>query len=135
MVEAQRDATFPENPMRRALLATLALLPLALAGTANAQGRQDFALVNSTGYQINEIYVGATSSDSWGSDLLRQDVLENRRTFNVRFGSRTSDCNWDIKVVYDDGDVSEFRRVNLCSVSKVTLFWNRQAGTTRFVTE
>lgn len=121
--------------MRRALLATIALLPLALAGAAMAQGRQDFALVNSTGYQINEIYVGATSSDSWGRDLLREDVLENRRTFNVRFGARTSECNWDIKVVYDDGDVSEFRRVNLCSVSKVTLFWNRQAGTTRFVTE
>ncbi|MFC7538551.1 hypothetical protein ACFQU2_02600 [Siccirubricoccus deserti] len=73
-------------------------------------GRQDFALVNRTGYQINEIYVGPTSSDSWGRDILGNNVLADRRTFNVRFGSRTQACQWDIKVVYDDGDTSDSAR-------------------------
>jgi hypothetical protein len=124
-----------ENTMRRAFVATIALLPLALAGAAQAQGRQDFVLVNRTGYQINEVYVGPTSSNSWGRDILGNNVLADRQTFNVRFGNRTQACQWDIKVVYDDGDTSEFRQVDLCSVSRVSLFWNRQAGTTRFVTE
>ena len=121
--------------MRRAFLATIALLPLALAGAAQAQGRQDFALVNRTGYQINEIYVGPTSSNSWGRDILGNNVLSDRQSFNVRFGSRTQACHFDIKVVYDDGDTSEFRRVDLCTVSRVSLFWNRQANATRFVAE
>jgi hypothetical protein len=124
-----------ENTMRRAVLATIALLPLALAGAAQAQGRQDFALVNRTGYQINEIYVGPTSSNSWGRDILGNNVLADRQSFNVRFGSRTQACHFDIKVVYDDGDTSEFRRVDLCMVSRVSLFWNRQANATRFVAE
>jgi hypothetical protein len=121
--------------MRRHFLATLGLLALGVAGDALAQGQQDFQLVNRTGYQINEVYVGASASSSWGRDMLGEGVLANQRSLNVRFGRNTQACQWDIKVVYDDGDTSEFRGVDLCRVSKVTLFWNRQANQTRFVTE
>jgi hypothetical protein len=125
--------------MRRHLLAsvgvTLGLLALGAPGDARAQGQQDFQLVNRTGYQINEVYVGASASSSWGRDVLGDGVLANQRSLNVRFGRNARACQWDIKVVYDDGDTSEFRGVDLCSVSKVTLFWNRQANQTRFVTE
>ncbi|MGG5810460.1 hypothetical protein [Falsiroseomonas sp. CW058] len=123
--------------MRRNLLAALAALPLALgtAGSVQAQGQQDFTLVNRTGYQINEIYVGPSSSPNWGRDLLGANVLPNGRTFDIRFPGGSRECLWDIKVVYDDGDQSQFMRANLCSISRITLFWNRQAGQTRFVTE
>jgi hypothetical protein len=126
--------------MRRTIVAGIAAallagLPAALPGLAAAQGRQDFALVNRTGYQIDEVYIGPTSSPNWGRDLLGSNVLGNNQVFNVRFGAATSDCMWDIKVVYNDGDTSEFRRVNLCQVSRVTMFWNRAAGTTRFTVE
>jgi hypothetical protein len=123
--------------MRRSFLAALAAAPLALgfAGAAEAQGRQDFTLVNRTGYQINEIYVGPSSSPNWGRDLLGSNVLPNGRTFDIRFPGNSRECLWDIKVVYDDGDVSQFMRANLCNISRITLFWNRQQGQTRFVTE
>ena len=123
--------------MRRLLLLALLATPLSLAVThaASAQGRQDFALVNRTGYQINELYVGASSSDSWGDDLLRRSVLPDRGGVNVTFAQASRECRWDIKVVYDDGDESEFLRVDLCRVSRLTLFWNRQAGETRVVAE
>jgi hypothetical protein len=126
--------------MRRTIVAAfaaalLAALPALLPSLATAQGRQDFALVNRTGYQIDEVYIGPTSSTNWGRDILGSNVLGNNQVFNVRFGAATSECLWDIKVVYNDGDTSEFRRVNLCQVSKVTMFWNRSAGTTRFTVE
>jgi hypothetical protein len=126
--------------MRRTIVAAFAAallgaLPALLPSLATAQGRQDFALVNRTGYQIDEVYIGPTSSTNWGRDILGSNVLGNNQVFNVRFGAATSECLWDIKVVYNDGDTSEFRRVNLCQVSKVTMFWNRSAGTTRFTVE
>jgi hypothetical protein len=122
--------------MRRTLLAAVAAATFTggAALPALAEGRQDFALVNRTGYQIDEIYVGASSS-SWGRDLLGNSVLRNNQVFNVRFNADTRECMWDIKVVYNDRDTSEFRRVNLCQISKVNLFWNRQAGQTRFTVE
>lgn len=123
--------------MRRTLLAILAGAALAALGPARAeaQGRQDFSLINRTGYQINEIYVGPSSSPNWGRDLLGRNVLPNGRSFDVRFPGNHPECLWDIKVVYDDGDQSEFMRVNLCRVSRVSLFWDRQRGQTRFVVE
>lgn len=123
--------------MRRSLLAATLAAPLALGLTSGAgpQGQQDFALVNQTGYQINEVYFGPSTSRSWGRDLLGSGVLPSGNRFNINFPRSTSECRWDIKVVYDDRDESEFMRVNLCCVSTVTLFWNRQAGTTRAVTE
>lgn len=123
--------------MRRSVLAVLAALPLvvALAPAAEAQGRQDFALVNSTGYQINEIYIGPSSSPNWGRDLLGRNVLQNGQVFNVRFPQQSPECAWDIKVVYDDGDQSQLMQVNLCRVSRITMFWDRQRNNTRFVAE
>jgi len=123
--------------MRRALLAIIFAIfaSTTLSSVASAQGQQDFSLVNRTGYQINEIYVSSANDRNWGRDLLGDNTLAEGRQFNVRFRPSTRACNWDIKVVYDDGENSEFRGVNLCQVSRVTLYWNRRAGTTRFVTE
>ncbi|WP_439597030.1 hypothetical protein [Falsiroseomonas sp.] len=124
--------------MRRLLFASLAATCLAAMGPAapaQAQGRQDFTMVNRTGYQINEVYVGPSSSPNWGRDILGQNVLANGRSFNVTFPGRSSECMWDIKVVYEDRDQSELRQVNLCRVSTITLFWDRQRNATRFVAE
>ena len=121
--------------MRRMILTAALAAFAALPGVALAQGQQDFALVNRTGYQIDEIYVGASSSSSWGRDLLGNNVLQNGQTFNVRFSSGTQECNWDIKVVYNDGDVSEFRQVDLCRISRVNLFWDRARNQTRATVE
>ncbi len=119
--------------MRRLLLAGFAAM--CLSSAAEAQGRQDFAMVNRSGYQINEIYVGPSSSPNWGRDLLGQNVLANGRSFNVTFSGNSGECLWDIKIVYEDRDESEMRQVNLCRVSRVTMFWDRQRNNTRFVAE
>ena len=67
--------------------------------------------------------------------MLGQGTLVTGRSVDIRFNAGSQTCQWDIKVVYTDGDESEFRNTNLCSISRITLFWNRQAGTTRAVTE
>ncbi|ARO54412.1 exported protein of unknown function [Methylorubrum extorquens] len=113
------------------LLATAALAP----NLALAQGKQDFTLVNRTGYQIDEVYVGPVNQSHWGQDVMGKDAIANGDTADITFNGGSNACKWDIKVVYNDGDESEFRGVNLCDVSKVTLFWNRSAGETRFVVE
>ncbi|SHI79631.1 hypothetical protein SAMN02745194_01080 [Roseomonas rosea] len=122
--------------MRRRLFPVLAAaLAVGLPALAQAQSRLDFSLVNRTGYEINEVYLGPSSSSSWGNDVLGQDTLPNGRSVDIQFNRRASTCSWDMKVVYADGDQSEWRGLDLCTISKVTLFWNRQSNTTRAVTE
>lgn len=121
--------------MRALFLAAFAALSLMASGDARAQSQQDFQLVNRTGYTIDEVYVSAASQNSWGDDLMGDDSLENGQALNVRFPGGSNECLFDIKVVYDDQETAEFRGVNLCQVSRVTIFYNRSAGTTRFTTE
>ncbi len=121
--------------LRHALSLSLLAATLMAPLPALAQGKQDFTIVNRTGYQIDEVYVGPVSQRHWGEDVMGKDAIADGDSADITFNGGSKACKWDIKVVYNDGDESEFREVNLCNVSTVTLFWNRKAGTTRFVVE
>ena len=119
--------------MRRLLLVS-GLLASTFAVPALA-GDQDFKLVNKTGYQIDEVYVGPVSSDTWGNDIMGKGSLGDGESVDITFTAPSSVCRWDMKVKYNDGDTAEWRNLNLCSISTVSLFWDKKAGTTRAVTE
>ncbi len=98
-------------------------------------GQQDFTLVNRTGYQIDEVYVSRSSSRNWGDDIMGSDSLDNGHHVRVKFHAPDRVCSWDLRVKYDDGDEATWNSLNLCDISKVTLFWDRKNEATRAVTE
>jgi hypothetical protein len=111
---------------RSSLIVAAGLLMFAstsLVGVARA-GEQDFKLVNKTGYQIDSVYVGASSSKSWGNDIMGRDALADGETVNITFPHTTSACSFDIKVKYNDGDTAEWSQVDLCKWEKISLFWD-----------
>jgi hypothetical protein len=120
--------------MRRVLLASALALATGFIAPVQAAD-QDFTLVNRTGYQIDEVYVSPSSSNRWGRDVMGQDVLENSARTEINFPDGTRGCNWDLKVIYNDRDTAEWRNLNLCSISRVTLFYDRKSGHTRAETE
>lgn len=62
-------------------------------------------------------------------------MLSNGEHVNISFEKGTRGCSYDLKVVYDDGNSSEWGKLNLCKISKISIYWDRKAGTTRAVTE
>ncbi|GLS42095.1 hypothetical protein [Methylobacterium brachythecii] len=120
--------------MLTSVIRLTALAAIFAPGLAMAQAKQDFTIVNKTGYQIDEVYVGPVSSSNWGKDVMGKDAIGDGESAEINLQGGGG-CKWDIRVVYNDGDASEFREVNLCNITQVTLFWNRKAGTTRFVAE
>lgn len=103
---------------------------MSLAAPAAAQGRQDFTLVNKTGYTISEVYVAPSASDDWEEDVLGQDVLDNKESVHITFSRKDKPCLWDLKVVYDDDESAEWEKFNLCEVSKISLSYDRKGGRT-----
>jgi len=101
-----------------------------LPASALAQGKQDFALTNRTGYTISEVYVAPTKSDEWEEDVLGLDVLNNGERVEIGFPWREDTCTYDLKVVFDDGDEAEWRKFNLCEVSRITIYYDRYSGET-----
>jgi hypothetical protein len=118
-------------PLKRLLVLSAVLL--AVGGSALAgEARQDFKLVNKTGYEISEVYVSPSKKDDWGDDVLGDDdELEDGSTVNIRFKNAGKTCKWDLKVVYDEDDSSAvWNDIDLCEVSKVTIFYNRKSDKT-----
>lgn len=103
---------------------------LAFAGSAMAQGKQDFTLVNKTGYRIDKVYVSPSSSDDWDEDVLGRDVLGNGESVHIRFNRATKTCKWDLKVVYDDDEKAEWDGFDLCQISTINIHYNRSTGQT-----
>jgi hypothetical protein len=108
------------------------LLVTGLMSSAQAQeGKQNFTLVNKTGYTFSEIYVSPSKANDWEEDILGDDELDDGETFDVSFSRSTKTCKWDLKVVYSDDDSSAvWKDIDLCAVSKVTLRYNRSSDTT-----
>ena len=117
-------------------LACLVVSLVAVGTPARAQSEQDFTLVNGTDYDIDEVYVAPTSSKTWGRDIMGDGVLEARKSKAVKFRSGTTNCLYNLRVKWSDGSVTEWATTfDLCTISKITLRYNRSTDVTTAVTE
>ena len=121
--------------MMRLLNVVLPAAAVLLSVSTAYAAQQDFTLQNKTGYQIDEVYVSQSSSRNWGNDVMGRDALADGNTVDISFNAPENACHWDMRVKYNDGDEATWNNLNLCNISKVTLFWDRKAQTTRAVTE
>lgn len=96
---------------------------LAALSTTAIAGKQDFVLVNATGYDIAEVYVSPVNADDWEEDVMGWDILEAGDRVNIDFSPRDKFCHYDLKVVWTDGDEATWDGFDLCTVSRVTLHW------------
>lgn len=106
---------------------------LALASPAFAQdAKQDFKMVNKTGYELKALYVSPSKSDDWGDDILGQDVLSDGQAVNVHFSPKAHTCKWDLKVTYSDDDSNAvWSEIDLCTVEKITIHYDRKNDVTK----
>src|SRR2546421_8099936 len=86
------------------VLVAVCALSMLLAPAAFAQGKQDFALHNETGVEINELYVSPHSSDDWEEDILGQDTLASGESVEIHFSRKEKSKLWDLKVVDKQGN-------------------------------
>ena len=110
-----------------ALLLGTALVLGTPANVDAQDARQNFALINKTGFDIKEVYVSPHRSNDWEENVLAQEILEDNQRFNIRFNRRTRTCRWDLKVVYDiDDSDAVWKNIDLCSISTVTIYYNKK---------
>jgi hypothetical protein len=114
---AENVATPPPAPANEAGESEEAAPPTASVATA----RQNFSVVNRTGHTVMTLNVSPTTEDEWGPDILGSDVLQAGQTAAVTFDRAETQCVYDIRATYDDGDTTDMRGVNLCQVGTVNL--------------
>ncbi len=116
--------------MRLAFLGMLFAAALSVPALAQ-EGKQDFTLVNKTGYELSAVYVSPSKADDWGDDILGQDTLDDGLEVDIVFTRAAKTCRWDLKVVYSDDDSSAvWNNIDLCSINKITIRYNRKTDKT-----
>ena len=120
--------------MRKIFVAAALVLGFALSGFSSqafAEAKQDFTLVNKTGYQLKEVYVSPSKSSDWEEDVLGQATLDDGENVEIKFHRANTTCDWDLKVVYsDDNSSAVWSNLNLCEISKITIKYDRKTDTT-----
>ena len=109
-------------PTKRFLLLVCTLL-LALAANVHA-GKQDFTLINKTGFDIHEVYVSPHGSGEWQEDVLGKTVLVDGGTIKINFERQIKGKDWDLKVVDKVGKATTWEKLDLLSISKITLHFD-----------
>ncbi|HYI47316.1 MAG TPA: hypothetical protein VEX35_02525 [Allosphingosinicella sp.] len=102
------------------LLIALAFIFSSLASPALA-APQDFTIVNNSGHTVMTLNVSPTAEDEWGPDILGSEVLANGESAEVTFDRGADHCHYDVRATYDDGDTGDWRNINLCETTTITL--------------
>ena len=118
--------------MRRVLFAFVVAFVVAVVlavSALTAAGQQDFILINKTGLVIDELYVSPTSVNDWEEDVLGVDTLANDASAHVSFSREETECLWDLKIVDEEGDAVEWKKIDLCKAEEITLFYRNHQPT------
>ena len=118
--------------MKLPVLCFSVALMFASGGPTRAEeSKQDFKLVNKTGYEIKEVYVSPAKSTDWEEDILGEGVLPDLSARNIHFHRSAKSCHWDLKVVYSvDSSSAVWSDFDLCSIEKITIHYDKGADKT-----
>lgn len=100
-------------PTSRAVMFSM-LLPLFAYGAAASAEDLVFDLRNHSSYDVTELYASPTGVNEWEEDILGDDV-------EITIADSRSQCRYDLKFVFEDGDEVERNKVDLCSTGSYTL--------------
>jgi hypothetical protein len=79
-----------------------------------------FTLNNLSEGAVNEIYVSPLDANTWEEDILGQDVLDSGQQATITIRNANGQCAWDVRLVYDDGSVTDERNIDLCTLANGT---------------
>jgi len=79
-----------------------------------------FKLNNKSSGAVNELYVSPLDANTWEEDILGQDVLDAGQTATITIHDANGRCDWDVRIVYDDGSVTDERKIDLCNLANGT---------------
>jgi hypothetical protein len=112
------------------LRSVLAVALLLAAGSAAAQ-HTSFLLINGTAYPISQLAVSETDFNFWTPNVLRPPPIKAGERRQVTFEAPVTYCQADLQVGFADGGApAVWRNLNLCTLTRIKLVYDRTTGMT-----
>lgn len=98
--------------LTRFSLVLLLLCAVSLPASAARKRKATAKLINQSNWVIYHVYLSPVSEDTWGPDLLDDEVLSKGDSLTLT----NIPCNsYDVKIVDEDGDECVVEEVDLCN--------------------
>lgn len=101
-------------------VAALAAMTTVIGVTAASAEDLVFMLDNQTSYTVSEFYASPTNVGNWEEDILGADVLDPASAVRITIADGRSQCDYDLRIVFEDGDVVE-DNADLCETGSYTV--------------
>lgn len=102
---------------RAMLLGVAAAMPLLMGRPAAAQGcNTSMQFVNNSGRTVAQLFYNPSGNPDWGPDRLGANVMRPGQHTQVRLQYARP---YDFRMVWDNGQSSELRRVNVCAIGRI----------------
>ena len=113
------------------MLRTLLVIVLSFAAAGAAAQETSFLLINGTAYPISQLAVSESDFNFWTPNVLRPPPIKAGERRQVTFNAPTTYCQADLQVGFaDGGQPAVWRNLNLCTLSKIKLVYDRMTGMT-----
>ncbi len=118
--------------MLRKLMAVVLFLVAPVLGASEAGAQQtSFLLINGTAYPISQLQVSESDFNTWGPNELRGPPLKAGERRQLNFNAPVTFCEADFMFSFaDGGSPAMWRGLNLCTLSKIKLVYDRMSGIT-----
>lgn len=112
--------------MKKLLFALAVLFCLSFFASQDSYSQAlGFYIENNTGVTLNNIYVTPAETDSWGSDILPQDLFDDQSTVQVYIPETYGEtCMFDIKITDLEGNAVIFYNVDACALHTLRINWD-----------
>ncbi len=105
-------------------IAGLALIAaMTVFNTVPVMAEEDdehYMITNDSGVQMVELYVSAGEEKKWGDNLL-SSPLKDGESGEILFAHDDERCIWDMATKDEHGNAIEWRKIDLCKYTKITL--------------
>ena len=109
------------------------VLGLIFQAASNVKAEElnlDFTLINSTGYGIKEIYIGPSSQDDWGKNIIKKPLKDGEK-LDITFHPEAAAVKWDVKIVWvDPGNPVQWLGLKLTEIKTLQLFYDEKTDKT-----
>lgn len=113
------------------MLRALMVAVLSLGAWEAVAQQTSFLLINGTAYPISQLSVSESDFNFYGPNVLHPPVIRPGERRQVNFNAPTTYCQADLKVVFaDDPTPALWQNLNLCTLTKIKLVYDRMSGIT-----
>ena len=113
------------------MLRSLVVAALSLGATEGFAQETSFLLINGTSYPISQMSISPTDLGFWTPNVLPPPPIQPGQRRQVTFNAPTNYCTADMRIGFADGGAPAiWGGLNICTLTKIKLIYDRMSGVT-----